>query len=127
VLGVSKVVDELEVRPAENSSRGFENVTARVLNALYWDVAVPSDRVSAKCERGWVTLTGEVDRPYQKTSAEADVRKVYGVVGVTNEISVGSSVKTDARPRGDAATPSVPIAPIASDREAAADGQAPLG
>jgi osmotically-inducible protein OsmY len=126
VPGVSKVVDELEVCLAENSRRGFEDVAAKVLNALYWDLAVPSDRVSAKCERGWVTLTGEVDRPYQKTSAEADVRKVCGVVGVTNQISVGSSVKTDAPRRGDAATPSVPIALIVGDRKAAADGRTPL-
>ena len=32
--------------------------------------------MSAKCEKGWVTLTGEVNRPYQKSSAGADVRKI---------------------------------------------------
>jgi osmotically-inducible protein OsmY len=114
--GVRKVVDELEVCPAEQSGRGFENVAANVLNALYWDLAVPSDRISAKCERGWVTLTGEVDRPYQKTSAEADVRKVRGVVGVTNHVRVGSSVKTEMARRGDAMASSVPIGAIVGGR-----------
>jgi len=129
VPGVSKVVDELEVCPAEKSTRGlqdFDDVAAKVLNALYWDLAVPSDRVSAKCERGWVTLTGEVGRPYQKSSAEADVRKVRGVVGVTNQIRVGSTVKIDTPRRGDAATPSVPIGAIVGNRKTAAGGQAPL-
>ncbi len=129
VPGVRRVVDELEVCPAEKSARGlqdFEDVAAKVLNALYWDLAVPSDRVSAKCERGWVTLTGEVDRPYQKSSAEADVRKVCGVVGVTNQISVGSSVKIDTLRRGDAAPPSVPIGAILGNRKTTAGGQAPL-
>jgi osmotically-inducible protein OsmY len=126
VPGIRRVVDELEVCAAEKSRRGFEDVAAEVLNALYWDLAVPSDRVSAKCERGWVTLTGEVDRPYQKSSAEADVRKVRGVVGVTNQIRVGSTVKIDTPRRGDAATPSVPIGAIVGNRKTAAGGQAPL-
>lgn len=89
VPGVRQVVDELEVRLPEKSQRGFETVAAKVLNALYWDLAVPRDRVSARCERGWVTLTGDVDRPYQRSSAEADVRNTRGVVGVTNQIRVG--------------------------------------
>jgi osmotically-inducible protein OsmY len=59
-----------------------------VMNALHWDFAVPRHRVAACCEKGWVTLTGEVDRPYQRGSAEAAARRVSGVLGVTNEITV---------------------------------------
>jgi osmotically-inducible protein OsmY len=62
--------------------------SAAVLNALHWDFAVPRHRVAAHCEKGWVTLTGEVDRPYQRSSAEAAARRVSGVVGVSNEITV---------------------------------------
>ena len=64
-------------------------VAAGVLNALFWDLAVPRDRVSARIENGWVTLAGNVQRPYEKSCAEADVRRVRGVVGVTNRILVG--------------------------------------
>jgi osmotically-inducible protein OsmY len=116
VPGVKEVVDQLEVCATEKSRRGFEDVAAKVLNALYWDLAVPSDRVSARCERGWVTLTGEVDRPYQRSSAEADVRKVRGVVGVTNHIRVGASAKIDTPRRGEAAAPKVPIGAIVDAR-----------
>jgi osmotically-inducible protein OsmY len=116
VPGVKEVVDELEVCEAGKSRRAFEDVAAKVLNALYWDLAVPSDRVSARCEGGWVTLTGEVDRPYQRSSAEADVRKVHGVVGVTNHIRVGVSVKIDTPRRGEAASPKVPIGAIVDAR-----------
>jgi osmotically-inducible protein OsmY len=88
VPGVKSVTDRLEVDIAERPGREVDEIAAGVLNALYWDLAVPDDRVSATCVKGWVTLSGEVDRPYQKTCAEADVRNIRGVIGVTNEIKV---------------------------------------
>jgi osmotically-inducible protein OsmY len=57
-----------------------------VLNALHWDLAVPRDRLKVEVENGWVTMSGMVDRPYQRTCAESDARGVPGVVGVTNQI-----------------------------------------
>jgi osmotically-inducible protein OsmY len=87
---------------------------------------VPPDRVSAKCERGWVTLSGEVDRAYQKSSAEADVRNVRGVVGVTNEITVASSAKTEASRRDEAMLLAGAIGPIAEERKRAEGRRASL-
>jgi osmotically-inducible protein OsmY len=63
-----------------------DEVQARVLNALHWDLAVPRHRLSVEVENGWVTVSGMVDLPYQRTCAESDVRHVPGVVGVTNLI-----------------------------------------
>ena len=64
---------------------GDADVLGRILNALYWDLAVPSDYLSVKVEKGWVTISGEVAYSYQKSCAEADVRRVSGVRGVSNE------------------------------------------
>ncbi len=64
------------------------NIRLAVLNALHWDLAVPRDRLLVKVESGWVTLSGDVDREYSRTSAEAHARVVPGVTGVTNAISV---------------------------------------
>ena len=63
-----------------------DDVNTEVLNALYWDLAVPRHRVKVEVENGWVTMSGMVDRPYQLTCAESDARRVPGVVGVTNQI-----------------------------------------
>jgi hyperosmotically inducible protein len=120
VPGVKEVVDELEVCLSEESRRGFEHVCDDVQNALYWDLAVPRDRVVAKCERGWITLRGEVERPYQKSCAEADVRHTRGVLGVTNKITVVPSAKIDASRRGEAVLPASPIVASADDRKVAA-------
>jgi osmotically-inducible protein OsmY len=63
-----------------------EDVRARVLNALYWDLAIPRDRLNVDVDNGWVTVSGLVDLPYQKSCAESDAKSVPGVVGVTNRI-----------------------------------------
>jgi osmotically-inducible protein OsmY len=63
-----------------------EEVQTKVLNALYWDLAVPPHRVKVEVENGWVTISGTVDRYYQRTCAESDARGVPGVLGVNNHI-----------------------------------------
>ena len=68
-----------------------EDVRTRVLNALYWDLAVPRHRLSVDVENGWVTVSGMVERPYQRTCAESDARSVPGVVGVTNQIRLAQA------------------------------------
>jgi osmotically-inducible protein OsmY len=66
----------------------IDNVQASVLNALYWDLAVPPYTVTVEVENGWVTMSGTVGRSYQRACAESDPRRVPGVVGVTNQIRV---------------------------------------
>jgi len=61
---------------------------SEVVNALYWDPAIPRDRVTAQVDEGLVTLKGVVERTYQKSYAEAIVRRVPGVIVVKNEIAV---------------------------------------
>ena len=71
-----------------------EDVRARVLNALYWDLAVPRDRLDVDVEDGWVTVSGLVDLPYQRTCAESDAKSVPGVVGVINQIRLMETARS---------------------------------
>jgi osmotically-inducible protein OsmY len=64
------------------------DLRAEVVNALHWDLAVPRHRVTAEVDRGLVILQGVVEWAYQKSCAEAIVRRVPGVIGVRNEIAV---------------------------------------
>ena len=61
---------------------------SEIANALHWDLAIPRHRVTAKVENGIVTLHGVVERPYEKSRAEAIVRQARGVVAIRNEIKV---------------------------------------
>jgi osmotically-inducible protein OsmY len=64
-----------------------ERIKLAVMTALHWDLAVPRDRVQVKVSRGWVILTGQVARDYEKARAEADARMTSGVAGVINHLT----------------------------------------
>ncbi len=67
------------------------DLSAEVANAVYWDLAIPRYRVTADVVHGLVTLQGVVERAYQKSCAEAIVRRVPGVIGVRNQIAVDAA------------------------------------
>ena len=92
VSGVQAIADELEIRYLYAVGHGDEDIAKQALNVLSWDLAVPKDRVKIKIEKGWVTLSGDVEY-YQKNAAEVDVRKLLGVMGVSNQIVIKPSVQ----------------------------------
>ena len=88
VRGVEAVAEEIEVHLPFDARRPDDEIAAAVLNRIAWDVALPSDAVKIKVEHGWVTLTGALDRHFQKEIVQDDVRRLRGVVGVSNHIVV---------------------------------------
>jgi osmotically-inducible protein OsmY len=92
VTGVKAVAEELEVRFPFEGKNSDDDIAKRVVQSLDWDVSVPNNNVKVKVEKGWVTLSGEVDWYFQRSAAEADVRKLQGVKGVSDEIKVKPSV-----------------------------------
>lgn len=86
VSGVRAVVIKLEVRPAGIHSDEAIGTAAR--NALQWHARVPSEAVKVCVEKGWVTLSGEVDWGYQRRVAEQTVSELRGVIGLTNHIKL---------------------------------------
>jgi len=69
------------------------DVRAEVVNALHWNSAIPPHSVTAEIADGVVTLQGVVERPYQRSYAEAIVRRVSGVTSVKNKIFVRDAAK----------------------------------
>jgi osmotically-inducible protein OsmY len=86
VAGVKGVANDIEVKLA--SERTDADIAAAALRALEWDAFVPADKVQVTVSKGWVTLRGEVEWQYQKEDAERVVRRLAGVKGVTNLITV---------------------------------------
>jgi osmotically-inducible protein OsmY len=93
VKGVKAVVNEIEVRLVPGFERTDEDIAAAVLRALEWDAMVPTDRVKVTVSKGWITLDGEVEWQYQREDAERAARRITGVRGVTNLISVKPKIK----------------------------------
>lgn len=92
IKGVKAVAEEIEVRLAPETQRRDEDIATAAIDRLAWDVSIPRNAVKVRVEDGWVTLTGQVDGYYQKVSAEEDIRRSFGVVGVSNQIEIKPQV-----------------------------------
>ena len=101
VEGVKAVVVAIEIRGMESDIQHDDQLAAEVLRRLAWDAWLPKDVFKVKIERGHVTLLGEVDRDEQRSAALEDVTRLFGVTGVSDQISVKSGGKTgDKGPKG---------------------------
>ena len=83
VKGVKAVAEEIEVRLPYETKRSDEEIAGAAIGRFEWDVSIPRDTIKVTVDKGWVTLTGEVDWNYQKDAASMDVRSLFGVVGVS--------------------------------------------
>jgi osmotically-inducible protein OsmY len=90
--GVKALAVELNVKLPGSSERTDSDIARAAENALKWDVAVPDDRIKVTVENGYITLEGEVDWQFQKSTAEGSVRYLKGVKGVTNQITIKPKV-----------------------------------
>lgn len=88
VQGVKAVANDIKVKLPSSSERPDPDLARAAVDALKWNVLVPDDRIKVKVSNGWLTLEGEVDWYYQMEEAERAVRKLKGVKGVTNLVTV---------------------------------------
>ena len=88
VRGVKAVANEIEVRLPSSAERTDADIAAAVVRALEWDAFVPVDKIQVSVSKGWVTLKGEVEWQYQRIDAERVVRRITGVRGITNLLTV---------------------------------------
>ena len=88
VPGVKAVANDIEVRLLSSAERTDTDLAAAVLNALKWDAAIPADKIEVTVSKGWVTLKGEVEFGFQRRAAERAVRRLSGVKGVSNLITI---------------------------------------
>jgi len=87
VIGVRAVAQDLTVTILNDHLHTDSDIAAATLSALKWDVWVPKS-VTAKVQRGEITLEGHVTWNYQRDAAERAVRYLMGVVAVHNCINL---------------------------------------
>ena len=89
VGGVKAVANDIEVKLF--SERTDADIAEAAVRALQWDASVPADKIQVTVSKGWVTLKGEVNWNFEKQDAERVVRRLTGVKGVSNLITVKPS------------------------------------
>lgn len=88
VRGVKAVANDIEVRLTTADERTDADIAAAAVRALEWDAFISVDNLDVTVSKGWVTLKGSVEWQYQKNDAERVVRRLTGVKGVSNLITV---------------------------------------
>ncbi len=93
VRGVKAIAEELDVRFPEDKKTADDEIAARAVSLLRWSAVVPADSVLVKVQGGWVSLSGQVNWQFQRTAAEAEIRRLSGVAGVINAITIKPRVR----------------------------------
>jgi osmotically-inducible protein OsmY len=98
VAGVKAVAEDLAIKLPGAAERGDTDIAQSVLSNLRFNVSIPHERIQVTVENGWVTLDGEVEWQFEKTTAENAIKYTMGVKGITNRISVKPRVSvTDVK------------------------------
>ncbi len=92
VKGVHGIAQDIEVRYPDEKKTTDDQIAKRALDIIAWDTTIPDEHIQVVVQNGWVTLRGYADWAFQRNNAEAAVRRLGGVLGVTNLIEVRPKV-----------------------------------
>jgi osmotically-inducible protein OsmY len=93
VAGVRAIANDIEVRLPSIDQRPDPDIARDAVTALKSELPISHDKIKATVRDGWITLEGSAEWQYQKSAAENAVRKVKGVKGVINVITVKPKVQ----------------------------------
>ncbi|MFM0455318.1 BON domain-containing protein [Paraburkholderia nemoris] len=91
IAGVVAVVVGIDVKLRESEQRTDEDGALSVSAVLDWIAGLEEHAIKIKVEKGWVTLSGEVEDGYRSHMAEKNIVHMRGVTGVTNNIRIRGS------------------------------------
>jgi osmotically-inducible protein OsmY len=92
VAGVVGVANDIEVRLPVLDQRPDPEIARDAANALQAELPFSSENIKVIVRDGWLTLEGTVEWNYARERAESSVRRVRGVKGVTNAITLKPKV-----------------------------------
>ena len=90
VYGVKAVANDISVKPLWQ--RTDPEIARDAIQQLERHISIPYDKIKVSVKNGWVTLEGTVERELQKKLAHSAVKKLKGVTGLTNNITVKPKV-----------------------------------
>jgi osmotically-inducible protein OsmY len=88
VVGVRGIAEDIQIGVSPGVRKSDTEIAESVLNALKWHSAVPDDLVTVKVEDGAVTLEGELEWEYQRSSAKSAVTNLNGVKKIIDRLTI---------------------------------------
>lgn len=87
VSSVRAVVNDIEVKLSTDNHRSDGDLALAACTVLEWNVVLPKN-LQVAIDDGWITLTGKVQWQFQKNAAEDTIKRLTGVKGVINNITI---------------------------------------
>jgi len=84
VKGVLGVANDIEVRLPSGNGRTDPEIARAAVEAIKEELPYSHENFKVVVKNGWITLEGNAEWEYQRNRAEAAVRKVKGVTGISN-------------------------------------------
>jgi osmotically-inducible protein OsmY len=88
VAGVVGLANDLEVRLSTADQRPDPEIARDAVAAIRSRLPMSGEQIRVVVDKGWITLEGQVEWNYQREEAERAARRVKGVRGVINSISL---------------------------------------
>ncbi|MET3709509.1 osmotically-inducible protein OsmY [Sphingomonas trueperi] len=88
VKGVRGVANDIEVKLPALNERSDPDIARDAVEAITRELPYSSQHIKVTARNGWVTLEGDVEWKFQSQRAEDAVRRVKGLKGVTNMITI---------------------------------------
>lgn len=86
VAGVVAVANDIQVKMPSSEERPDPEIARDTVAAIKSQLPISAEKIKVVVKDGWVTLEGVVEWQYQRTTAEAAVRRIKGVKGIINAI-----------------------------------------
>ncbi|MDP4076389.1 BON domain-containing protein [Acidovorax sp. A1169] len=92
VAGVTGLAIAMEVLLPGTSQRDDADIARSAEDLLTWSSFLPKDSIKVMVEKGWVTLTGQVRWDFERRDVTSSIRKLMGVTGVSDQITIKPGV-----------------------------------
>lgn len=93
VAGVQGVANDIEVRLPLSDKRPDPEIARDAVAELKRELPYSHEFIKPVVKDGWITLEGSVEWNYQRQRAETAVRRIRGVLGVSNLITITPQAK----------------------------------
>jgi len=88
VKGVLGVANDIEVRLPSIHEKPDPEIARAAVEALKYELPYSHENIKVVAKNGWITLEGNAEWEYQRNRAEAAVRRVKGVKGISNLVTL---------------------------------------
>jgi len=93
VAGVKAIADDILVELPSSSLHTDGDIATATAHHIDWFTPIPKGTIKVTVSDAWITLEGEVEWQYLKSSAENFLYNLLGVKGVSNLITVKPRLK----------------------------------